>query len=75
MTVVEVIQKSAGFLGKKGVESPRLQIELMLAHLLKLPRLNLYLNYARELNPGELETLREMVRRRKRAVWKFDRPI
>jgi release factor glutamine methyltransferase len=64
MTVVEVIQKSAGFLDRKGVESPRLQIELMLAHLLKLPRLNLYLNYARELNPGELKTLREMVRRR-----------
>jgi hypothetical protein len=39
VTLLETIQKSAEFLSKKGVESPRLQAELLLAHVLKLPRI------------------------------------
>ena len=50
MTVLEFIQKSAGFLAKKEVESPRLQAELLLAHVLKLPRMQLYLNFERVLS-------------------------
>jgi len=64
MTLLEVIQRSADFLGKKGVESPRLQAELLLAHLLKLPRMQLYLNFQRELTEAETGALRELVRRR-----------
>ena len=64
MTVLEVIQRSAEFLGKKGVELPRLQIELLLAHLLKIQRMQLYLNFERELTAAELESLRELVKRR-----------
>ena len=64
MTVLEAIQKSADFLARKGVESPRLQTELLLAHLLKLPRMKLYLNFERVLTPAETDALRELVRRR-----------
>ncbi len=64
VTILEVIQRSADFLGKKGVGAPRLQVELLLAHLLKMPRMNLYLNFERALSAPELETLRELVRRR-----------
>lgn len=64
MTVLEVIQRSAAFLAKKDVESPRLQVELMLAHLLHLPRMGLYLNFERVLTPKELDDLRKMVTRR-----------
>jgi release factor glutamine methyltransferase len=64
MTVLEAIQKSADFLAKKGVESPRLQTELLLAHLLKLPRMKLYLNFERVLTPAETDALRESVKRR-----------
>ena len=64
MTVLEVIQRSAEFLGRKGVESPRLQVELLLAHLLQLPRLQLYLNFERPLTESELDAVRELVRRR-----------
>ena len=64
MTVLEAIQKSTEFLAKKGVESPRLQIELLLAHLLKLPRMKLYLNFERTLTPSETDGLRELVKRR-----------
>lgn len=64
MTVLEAIQKSAEFLGKKNVESPRLQIELLLAHLLKMPRMNLYLNFERPLTNEETDALRELIKRR-----------
>ncbi|HUC85050.1 MAG TPA: peptide chain release factor N(5)-glutamine methyltransferase, partial [Candidatus Acidoferrales bacterium] len=64
VTVLEAIQKSTEFLGKKNVESPRLQTELLLAHLLKMPRMKLYLNFDRELSAVETDELRELVRRR-----------
>ena len=64
VTVLEIIRRSSEFLEKKGVESPRLQIELMLAHVLQMPRLKLYLNFERLLNEAELNRLREMVKRR-----------
>lgn len=66
MTVLEVIQKSAEFLTKKGVDSPRLQTELLLAHVLKLPRMKLYLNFERVLTNVELDAVRELVKRRGR---------
>jgi release factor glutamine methyltransferase len=64
VTVLEAIQKSAEFLGKKNVESPRLQAELLLAHLLKMPRMKLYLNFERALSPAETDALRELIKRR-----------
>ncbi len=64
MTVLEGIQKSTEFLAKKDVESPRLQAELLLAHLLKLPRMKLYLNFERALSDAETDTFRELVKRR-----------
>ena len=64
MTVLEAIQKSSDFLGKKNVESARLNAELLLAHLLKMPRMKLYLNFERALSQNETDALRELVRRR-----------
>jgi release factor glutamine methyltransferase len=64
VTVLEGIQKSADFLQKKGVDSPRLHAELLLAHVLKLPRMKLYLNFERALTDPETDSLRELVRRR-----------
>ena len=64
VTVLEVIQRSAEFLAKKGVDSPRLQAELLLAHLLKLPRMRLYLSFERALTPTEVDAFRELVKRR-----------
>jgi release factor glutamine methyltransferase len=66
MTVIEVIQRSTDFLAKKGVDSPRLQVELLLAHHLAIPRLNLYLQFDRVLAEPELAGLRELLRRRSR---------
>lgn len=64
VTVLEVIQRSAEFLGKKGVDSPRLQAELLLAHVLGLPRLKLYLEFERRLSEEQTVRMRELVKRR-----------
>jgi release factor glutamine methyltransferase len=64
VTVLDVIQRSADFLAKKKVDSPRLQAELLLAHVLKLPRMQLYLNFERVLTSAEQDELRQLVKRR-----------
>jgi release factor glutamine methyltransferase len=64
VTVLEVIQRSADYLARKGVDSARLQAELLLAHVLHKPRLKLYLEFERVLSEPELAALRELVRRR-----------
>jgi release factor glutamine methyltransferase len=64
VTVLEVIQLSTDFLTKKGVESPRLQAELLLSHVLRMPRMQLYLNFQRQLTSAEQDLLRELVKRR-----------
>ena len=64
VTVLEAIQRSAEFLAKKGVDSPRLQAELLLAHLLKMPRMKLYLSFERVLTATEVDAFRELVKRR-----------
>ena len=64
MTVLEGIQKSAEFLARKKIEPARLQAELLLASILKLPRMKLYLNFDRVLTMLEVDSLRDAVRRR-----------
>jgi release factor glutamine methyltransferase len=46
------------------VDSPRLQAELLLAHVLKLARMKLYLNFERQLTEAEENGMREFVKRR-----------
>src|SRR6266404_2753578 len=64
VTILEVIKKTAPYFEKQGIESPRLTIELLLAHLLKKKRMQLYLEFERDLDERTLALLREMVKRR-----------
>lgn len=50
---------------ERGIESPRLDAELLVAHALGVPRLTLYLDLDRPLSPEDLSTVRELVRRRR----------
>ena len=63
-TVLEVLRKSTDFLEKKGVESPRLNAEWLIAHALGLSRMELYLKFDRPLIESELEVMRSYVARR-----------
>lgn len=66
MTVLETIQRSTDFLAGKGVASPRLQAEWLLAHVLQIPRLQLYLQFERELTASQTALARAAVQRRGR---------
>ncbi len=63
-SLLEVLQKSAAFLERKGVEHPRLNAELLAGHALGLPRMQLYLQFERLLPESELELIRPLILRR-----------
>ena len=65
-TVRELLGPTREYLESKGVRSPRLDAEYLLAHVLGIKRLELYLDHDRPLEPAEVDRLRELVRRRGR---------
>ena len=62
--LLDVLTKAADYLKSKGVPNPRLDAELLLAHVLGLKRLDLYLQFDRPLTESELEAYRAVMRRR-----------
>ena len=64
MTVLEVLQSSTAYFKKRGIESPRLNAEHLLAHALGRTRMELYLEFERPLGETELAPLRRLVQRR-----------
>ena len=64
MTLLEVLQSTTGYFTKHKIESPRLNAEHLIAHALKMSRLELYLQFETRLNEQELAQLRELVKRR-----------
>ena len=64
LTLLEVIQKTTDFFGAKGIESARLNAELIIGHALGLKRMQLYLQFERVLPEADLEKIRPLVKRR-----------
>lgn len=64
LTVLEIIKRTTEFFTKRGVESARLNAELLIGHALGLKRMQLYLQFERPLTEAELEKIRPLVKRR-----------
>ena len=63
-TVLEVLQSTTVYFEKHKVENPRLNAEHLLADVLGKTRMQLYLEFERQLLETELVPLRELVKRR-----------
>lgn len=63
---LELVRLTAGYLGERGVESARADAEILLAHVLGVPRIRLYLDFEKPLQAEEVDRYRELVRRRAR---------
>lgn len=67
-TVRRVLEWTAGYLRRGGVETARFEAELLLAHALRTERLHLYLNPDRPLSETERARFRELIRKRRQGV-------
>lgn len=65
--VLHLLQLSTGYLRERGSPSPRLDAEVLLAHVLGMERIQLYVNFDRPVDREELDRYRELVRRRGRG--------
>lgn len=62
--MLELINWTADYLSEKGVYSPRLTAERILAHVLECRRLDLYLQFDRPLSPSDLNAFKWLLKRR-----------
>lgn len=62
--IIDIIDWGKDFFAGKGIESSRLNIELILCNVLKIDRIKLYISYDLPLQQHELAQIRDMVKRR-----------
>lgn len=63
-TSLELVRWTTGYFARHGVVSPRLDAELLLAHVLGVERLDLYLRFEQPIPEAARAGFRELVRRR-----------
>jgi release factor glutamine methyltransferase len=82
-TVLDVVRWTTARFSERGLGTPRLDAELLVAHVLSLPRVQLYVQFERVLSPEELGALRDLIKRRqagesiayltgRKEFWKFE---
>jgi release factor glutamine methyltransferase len=63
-TIKDLLEVTSNYLQEKGVDSPRLSAEVLLALQLKVDRVKLYLNFDQPLHEREIADYRELIKRR-----------
>lgn len=63
-TIGRILKWTEQYFKDKGIESPRLDAEVLLAHVLEQQRIYLYVHFDEPLQPGELAAYREMIKKR-----------
>jgi release factor glutamine methyltransferase len=63
-TVLELITWSTNHLQEKKIDEARLTVELLLAHVLSMKRIQLYMNFDKPLKPEELAAYKVLFKRR-----------
>jgi release factor glutamine methyltransferase len=63
-TILKIIQWATSYFKSNQIDSPRLTIEILLAHVLGVNRIDLYLSFDQPLHADELARLKSLIRRR-----------
>lgn len=63
-TILKLLQWTTDFLKKHGIDNPRPDAEILLAHSLKCERIDLYLRHDQPLNAEELRQFKPLIQRR-----------
>ena len=63
-TILELLRWTTSYFKSHQVENPRASAEVLLAHALKLSRLDLYLHYDQPLDRLELDRFKSLIKRR-----------
>jgi release factor glutamine methyltransferase len=63
-TVLSLLEWGSEYLKAKGIDEARVTVDLLLAHVLGIPRLNLYLQFDRPLTSDELSRFKALFKRR-----------
>ncbi|MFB0528128.1 MAG: peptide chain release factor N(5)-glutamine methyltransferase [bacterium] len=63
-TVLEILDKVTRYLKRKGIPEPRIDAEVLLAHVLKIERLEIYLNLDCQVTEKELSAYKKLIERR-----------
>lgn len=62
--IKDLVEWTTRYFGEKGIGEPRLEAEVLLAHVLQKNRVYLYANYEEPVNPTEREVYRDLIKRR-----------
>lgn len=68
MNIKEVLVNTEEYFEKNGIDSPRLDAEVLLAELLDMERIKLYVNFDYPLNDDEIAKYREMIKKRAQHI-------
>lgn len=63
-TPLKIIQWAVPYLTQKGIQNPKFDSEILIAHALGIDRLKVYLQFDRPLDASELNNIRESIKRR-----------
>ncbi|MEM9281374.1 MAG: peptide chain release factor N(5)-glutamine methyltransferase [Verrucomicrobiota bacterium] len=66
-TILDTLRKGTEYLEKYEIEDARLNMEHLIAHTLRIERMQLYLDFDRPLDEVDLEKLRDLTKRRSRG--------
>jgi release factor glutamine methyltransferase len=62
--IVKLLKWTTSYFKSHGIDSPRATAEILLAHILKLKRIDLYLRYDQPLGSDELKHFKALIKRR-----------
>lgn len=68
MNIKELLNRSDQFLAQRGIESSRLDAEVLMAELLDMERINLYVKYDYPLKNSEINNYRQMIKKRAQRI-------